>query len=179
MDVSSGGILRDLLGYDFTRSPDGKTVAHVGWIRHFAPPYDQSNYLQLDDTTVYPLPKGRAPKKQGGDEEQPYVVANEGPHYYGIHEFLPGLAWSPDSRRVALIDCIYDWTASGDAATPGAESNRRCAVAVVARDGAFQLVPLADASAKHLYKSRLEWSQPGEVILHIGDSSRQIRIGQP
>jgi len=176
MDLSTKKVFRDLLGYDFTRSPDGKTVAHVCWIPHFAPPYTHSNYLQLDDITIYPLPKGGAPKKQVGLDEQPYMVPNKGLHYYGIHDFLPSLAWSPDSRRVALVDCIYDWTDSDADRTPGEESNRRCSVAVVSPDGSFQLFPLADTSPEGLHKSHLEWSQTGELILRTGDTTKHIPL---
>lgn len=175
MDVSTKEVFRDLLGYDFTRSPDGKTIAHVGWVPHFAPPYAQSNYLQFDDTTVYPLPKGVAPKKQVGLDEPPYVVPNNGRRYFDIHEFVPGLAWSPDSQRVALVDCIYDWTENDADSRPGAESNRRCSVIVVSPDGSFQLY-LTNISPDGLYKSHLEWNQPAELILHVGDATRRIPL---
>jgi hypothetical protein len=174
--LSTKQVFRDLLGYDFTRSPDGKTIAHVGWIPHFAPPYAQSNYLQLDDVTIYPLPESGTPKKQEGLDEQPYVVLNKGLHYYGIHEFVPGLAWSPDSRRVALVDCIYNWTANSANSTSGEESNRQCSVAVVSPDGSFQLFPLPDPSLHDLYESHLEWSQPAELLLHIGDTTKRIPV---
>lgn len=60
-DITTQKVTRDLLGYQFTRSPDGSSVAHVGWIIHFAQPYAQSNYLQIDHTLIYPLPKGTRP----------------------------------------------------------------------------------------------------------------------
>jgi hypothetical protein len=63
-DVSTGVTTRDLLGYDFTRSPSGTKVAHVGLIVDFATPDAQSNYLQIDHTTVYPLPSGSGPVEQ-------------------------------------------------------------------------------------------------------------------
>ena len=56
-DIATGRNTRDLLGYGFTRSPNGKMVAHVGWIPHFAPPYAQSNYLQMDQTTFIRCPE--------------------------------------------------------------------------------------------------------------------------
>ncbi len=69
-DISTGATRRDLVGYWFTPSPDGKRVAHVGWVPHFAPPFAQSNYLQVENTTIYPLPKGSA-----GGAEGPAVSA--------------------------------------------------------------------------------------------------------
>jgi hypothetical protein len=56
--------------------------------------------------------------------------------YVGIHDFQEGLHWSPDSRRIALIDCTYDWTPNHPAtlvASDGRESGRRCSLAVVDR----------------------------------------------
>jgi hypothetical protein len=46
-DLLTGKTTRDLLGYWFKPSADGRRVAHVGWIPHFAPPFAHSNYLQL------------------------------------------------------------------------------------------------------------------------------------
>src|SRR5256884_252498 len=66
IDLSTGQTVRDLVGYNFTVSPNGKEVAHVGWIPHFAPPYAKSEYLQIDHTTIYPLPKGMSPVEQEG-----------------------------------------------------------------------------------------------------------------
>ena len=74
IDLSTGQTVRDLVGYNFTVSPSGKEVAHVGWIPHFAPPYAQSEYLQIDHTTIYPLPKGMSPVEQKGLQEPPKVV---------------------------------------------------------------------------------------------------------
>jgi len=80
----------------------------VGWIPHFAPPFAQSSYLQIENTTIYPLSRGKHPVARA---DPPDVVRNEGLTYSGIHDFRSGLTWSPDSRRIALIDCTYDWTA--------------------------------------------------------------------
>jgi hypothetical protein len=109
-DISTGRKTRELLGHDFTPSPDGKLVAHVGWIVHFAPPYAQSNYLQVEHRTIYPLPAGMRRVEQVGLTEPPKVVRQEGQIYRGIHGFQHGLSGSPDSQRIALIDCTYGWT---------------------------------------------------------------------
>lgn len=78
VDLATGRNLRDLLGYGFTRSPDGRKVAHVGWIVHFAPRYAQSEYLQVDGVTVYPLPTGQRPVQQKRLSEPPQVVQQHG-----------------------------------------------------------------------------------------------------
>ncbi len=129
LDTRTGKRLRDLYGYDFKRSPDGKRVAHVGGYPHFAPPFAKSNYLQFDETSVYPT-----------DRE----VRNEGKKWFEIHDFRHDLTWSPDSRHVALTDCLYDWTSTADANDNlGEESNRHCVVAIVALNGSTRTIPLA------------------------------------
>ncbi len=144
-EIATGRVRRDLLGGNFTLSPDGKTVAHTGWIVHFAPPYAQSDYLQVEDTIIYPLPAGTAPVKQAALEQPPAIVQKVGETYRGIHEFMPGLAWSPDSQRIALIDCTYDWTPDTPealSAAQGKESGHVCKLAIVSLDGRAQLFPL-------------------------------------
>lgn len=178
-DISTGQTTRDLLGYDFTSSPDGKQVAHVGWIVHFGPPYAQSNYLQVDHTTVYPLPKGRGPVEQKGLTEPPKVVHQQGLTYSGIHEFLPGLFWSPDSQHIALIDCTYDWTANRPgslSAGDGVASNRRCSLAVVARGGQAALHPLTDVPFADLRGMQLLWISPRQLSLCAHNVTKTITV---
>lgn len=47
---------------------------------------------------------------------------------------MPGMTWSPDSQRIALIDCTYNWKANHPGSLSGGdgvESSRRCSLAVV------------------------------------------------
>jgi hypothetical protein len=173
-DLSTGQAIRNLLGYDFTPSPDAKKVAHVGWIVHFAPPFAQSKYLQIDNTTIYPLPEGVRPVEQKDLAGPPEVVRRRGRTYYGIHEFMPGLSWSPDSQRIALVDCTYDWT--GDEAElpnpAGRESNRHCSVAIVAQNGKAVLLGLTDLSRQ----SRLLWSNSRELSVVTNGGTKRITI---
>lgn len=165
-DLSTGQTTRDLLGFDFTIAPDRKGVAHVGRIVHFAPPYAQSNYLQLDHLTIYPLPKGAAPVEQKGLDEPPAVVIVRNLTYSGIHEFMPGIAWSPDSQRIALVDCTYDWTANHAgalSAADGKESNRRCSLAVVTTKGAVNLFSLTDVPNQEMAAGSVTWLSPRKV----------------
>jgi hypothetical protein len=178
-NMSTGQTTRDLLGYDFTLSPDGKHVVHVGWIVHFAPPYAQSNYLQVDHTTIYPLPKGMGPVEQKGLTQPPNVVHQQGLTYSGIHEFMPGLFWSPDSQRIALIDCTYDWTANNPgslSAADGEVSIRRCSLAVVSPSGKLALFPLTDVSLNDLRRSRLSWTSPRQLSLRAHDVTKTITV---
>jgi hypothetical protein len=162
-DIVTGKVNRSLYGYNFTPSPDGTRVAHVGGMVHFAPPYAKSNYLQIDRTIIYPLPKGMRAVEQKDRTESPNVVRQEGLTFSGIHDFMSDLHWSPDGRRIALIDCTYDWTANSQgtlSAADGVESNRRCFLTVVSPDGQSLLFPLTDVPLRSLWNLHLSWDNP-------------------
>lgn len=171
--------VRDLLGYNFVVSPDGKGVAHVGGIPHFAPPYAQSNYLQIDNVTVYPLPRGIGPVEQKDLAEPPNVVDQEDLTYVGIHEFEPQMSWSPDSRRIALVDCTYDWTANRPgslSAGDGVESNRKCSLAVVSSKGEATLFPLKEMTSDDLVKLRLSWISSKQLSLETHNATERFTV---
>jgi hypothetical protein len=178
-DISTGTITRDLLGYDFNPAPDGRLVAHVGWIVHLGPPYAKSNYLQVDHITIYPLPAGMGPVEQVGLTPPPKVVRMKGPSYIGIHDFQAGLHWSPDSRRIALIDCTYDWTPNHPAtlvASNGAESNRRCSIVVVTTAGKVTRLPLPAAYSADPHRAGLVWVDPHRLSIDTGSVTRTYRV---
>ncbi|MGA2273870.1 MAG: hypothetical protein ABSH00_09970 [Bryobacteraceae bacterium] len=178
-DTSTGKNIRDLLGYGFTLSPDGKLVAHVGWIIHFAPPYAQSDYLQIEHTTIYPLPEGMRPVVQTDLIQPPTVVRKEGPTYRGIHQFGYGLLWSPDSQRIALTDCTYDWAPSSPGALSiayGKETGRRCSVAVVSTGGKVALFPIADLTPGGRGEPRLSWLNSRQLSVGINGNTRIFNV---
>lgn len=144
-DLSTGKTLRDLVGIGFTPSPTGDHVAYIGPLIHFAPPYSQSNYLRIDGMTVYPLSKGVRPQAEKANEQPIDVVRQIGSRFVGIHNFVPPFSWSPDSKKVAFIDCIYDWIEKGTnsgGGSVGEAVNNKCSIAVVGFDGAATLFPL-------------------------------------
>ncbi len=178
-DTATGKNIRDLLGYWFTASPDGKLIAHVGWIIHFAPPYAQSNYLQVDRTTIYPFPRGTRPVVQTGLTQPPTVIHKEGATYRGIHEFQFGLFWSPDSQRIALTDCVYDWTPNTPeslSAADGKESEQRCSVAVVSTAGKVVLFPLAELAPGDRAEPRLSWLNSNQLTVEVNGSTRVFNV---
>jgi hypothetical protein len=178
-DISTGKVTRDLLGYGFTPSPDGKLVAHAGWIVHFGPQYAKSNYLQVDHATIYPLPEGTGPVEQVGLIPPPKVIRMKGTTYVGIHEFQSGLHWSPDSRRIALIDCTHDWTPNHPAtltASDGTESDRRCSVAAVSTTGKVTRFALPAMSPADLYKAGLVWVGPHRLSIETGSFTRTYPV---
>jgi hypothetical protein len=161
IDLPTEKMIQNLLGYGFTPSPDGKQIAHVGPIVHFTPPYAQSNYLLMNNTTVYPLPRGAKPTVEQPSSPSFDVVQEKGPKHIGIHDFVPRFTWSPDSKRVAFIDCVFDWVETG-AIDPGGspigtERNRHCSVAVVSPSGTFTVFPLRDVPLSSLYESHIAW----------------------
>ncbi len=169
IDLPSGKTVHDFLGYGFSRSPDLKHVAHVGPIIHFAPPYAQSNYLLIDDTTIYPLPKGAKPIVQKPLENSVDVVRQIGPKSIGIHSFIPRFSWSLDSKRVAFFDCVFDWlgTVASDAGgSPiGNSTSGKCSIAVVSLTGAFTLIPLRDVPPESLNTAHVYWADTGKIRL--------------
>jgi hypothetical protein len=88
INSASGKCQKHYYGYNFCWSPDGKVLAHVGAIPHFAPAESKSEYLQFNDKTVYPRPGKPVYKKKE------------------IHSFAGAFVWSPDSARVAFLDSI-------------------------------------------------------------------------
>lgn len=174
-DLASGKTVRDLLGLGFTPSPDRKYIAHVGPIVHFAAPIDQSYYLYLDKTVVYPLPRGVRPT-----EKEPNVVRRRGSRWIGVHEFVPKFVWSPDSERIAFVDCLFDWIEKGvavDGATPiGDIVNRRCLVAVVARTGQAALFPISGTSKVDANAVSFTWDSSTQLSARIAGTSRKFSI---
>lgn len=172
-DLGSGKTVKDLLGYGFTPSPDRRYVAHVAPFIHFAPPIAQSNYLQLDKITVYPLPKGAKPT-----EEKPEVVRQRGSTWIGVHEFSDNFFWSPDSERTAFVDCLFDWIEKdADRETlKGDPANRRCFVAVVARNGQSQLFPISETSVRDQNMVNFIWNGPRQLSAQLGGQSRTFRV---
>lgn len=179
VDLSTGKKVRDLAGLGFTPSPFGDHIAYIRPIVHFAPPYAQSNYLMVDGMVVYPLPKGGKP--QIPDEPPIDVVRHSGSRFVGIHDFASGFSWSPDSKRIAFIDCISDWIEKGSDAGGGSIGeavNDKCSIAVVARDGTVTLFPLpADVPLfgfNPAERARLSWSDQGVVL--TWPASRTFKI---
>ena len=171
-DLVTGKNVKDLFGLGFTPSWDSKLIAHVGPIIHFAPRNAQSYYLLIDDTIVYPLPKGGKPTVQKPSEQPLDVVQQRGNRYVGIHEFIPHFAWSPDSSRVAFVDCTFDWIEKSGGADnttpPGNETNRRCALAIVALNGSFSVFPLPDVPLTSINAVEVSWQDNRHAKLSFG-----------
>lgn len=146
VDAATGKVLHEYVGYGFVRSPDLSRVAHVGWIIHFAPPWVQSQYLQVGRTILYPLPPGTKPVDQKPMEMALEVVTRRGLVYAGVHEFVGRFVWSPDSRKVGFVDCLVDYRLRNDSPEAfdegGTPENQRCFVVATGMDGTFDRTPI-------------------------------------
>ncbi len=155
VEWKTGKTVMDLFGFWFTVSPDDTRIAHVGWIPHFAGPPAKSYSLMVDDAIVYPHSDVKTVK-----------TGSTGGTSSGIHEFVQNLVWSPDGKRVALVDCIFDWVFQGTDWRFGEERNRVCSLVVVAMDGKFQRFGLGGLTNDELRTSaKIEWRADGRVAL--------------
>jgi hypothetical protein len=180
VSVATGKTVRDLLGYGFAPSPDGKLVAHVGPIIHFAPPFSQSNHLFFDNTVVFTLPKNTKPLLQKPFEETLDVVQIQRSKHIGIHSFVPPFAWSPNSKKVAFIDCVFDWIETGATDSGGNlignATASRCSIAAVSLTGSFVLFALRDLPPEAISHSRVWWVDNERVRLEFSTTTTKTFI---
>jgi hypothetical protein len=182
VDATTGKVMHEYLGYGFVRSPDLAKVAHVGWIIHFAPAWVKSQYLQVGNTILYPLPPGMKPVDQKPLEMAPEVVTAKGLVYAGVHEFQSRFAWSPDSRRLGFIECLVDYRLRDDSRQAfeegGKRENERCFVVAVGLDGTFDRTPISMASSSmSAQQVVLRWTDARTLVATFpsGDVQLQVR----
>ena len=157
VDVTTGERLRDIIGLGFAWSPEGTRLAYIGEYPHFAPPFARSNRLEIDGDPIYPA--ASEPEEGPVEAGQPVLL-----NYRKIHDFRSGFFWSPDGRRIAFVDRVYDWR--GREAGNGEETRERFLLVVAERGGtALQhaLPPFA--------KYRIEWRE-ADVLAVIGDDGQ-------
>jgi hypothetical protein len=180
VDVRSGKLVREYRGFGFVRSPDDAQVAHVGWILHFAPPWVKSEYLQIGNTIVYPLPPGMKPVEQKSSEMAPDVVTRRGLVYSGVHGFQSKFVWSPDSRKVGVIDCLVDYRLrdySPAAFEEGGKSeNLHCFAVAVGLDGTFRRTRVSAAPYQESGWG-LKWK--GARTLQVTRDGRSVELQMP
>ena len=177
VDLESGRVVREYLGFGFVRSPDYSKVAHVGWIVHFAPRWVKSHYLQAGNTILYPLPPGMKPVEQKLLEMAPEVVRARGLLYAGVHDFRGKFVWSPDSLRIGLIDCLVDYRLRDDSAAAfeegGKEENLRCFAVAVGLDGTFRRTRIPPVSDPEF---GLKWTDVRTLRVAHGDKSFDVQM---
>jgi hypothetical protein len=177
VSIITGKALHEYPGYRFVRSPDLTKVAHVGWIIHFAPPWVQSEYLQVGNTIIYPLPHGMKPVEQKRLEMAPEVVTQKGLVYAGVHGFGSKFVWAPDSHKVGLIDCLVDYRLRDDSPEAfeehGKPENERCFAVAVGLDGLVQKTPLPVASSQDAV---LRWTDAHTLRVTYAGRVVQVRV---
>jgi hypothetical protein len=176
VEIASAEVVNEYLGYGFVRSPDYSQVAHAGWIIHHAPPWVKSDYLQVGNTVLYPLPRGMKPVEQKPPQMPPEVVTVEGLVYRDVHSFRSPIVWSPDSRRLGLIDCLSDYRLRDDSQEAfnegGTAENHRCFAVAVELDGTYrrQQIP-PERSAK----ADLRWTSARTLVVRFGGTTVRLQ----
>lgn len=135
LEPLTGEIVHSYVGYNFIWSPDKKILAHVGWMKHFTD-CPQSEYLQLNDKTVYP----KTSLEYGNTNAK-------------IHTFLPPFVWSPDSQTLAALDAL-----SGKA--------NAIELVLITRDGRATVKQLPLKSKTDCQGLFLRWEGPNRLGIH-------------
>ena len=97
--------------------------------------------------------------------------------YEDQHTFLSKLAWSPDSRRLALVEKVYDWeyTDPYNRYFDGTVSRMGFYLAIIDREGRVSGYKLADVPED----IRLAWPNPQTVVLNDRTFDLRTNLPQP
>lgn len=130
-------------------SPDHQTLARVKTEKWFATPDGANSCLYFNAQPVYP-PKHCTPGPKAT--------------YRNIHTFLSSPEWSPDGRRVALVEKVFDWEYLDPFGRyfDGESSDVRYYLVIAAADGSVTGYPLK-AIGEH---PQLEWRNDSELTLN-------------
>jgi hypothetical protein len=102
VDARTGAVEHEYAGVWFGWSPDGQTLAHFGVLQRYTAPDGDNCCLLFNDTTVYP-PGCRFDGENRGPQQ------NHTRPLAAIRTFFPPLVWSPDSRKLAFVEKVYNW----------------------------------------------------------------------
>ena len=172
LNAVSGKVENEFTGLYFSWSPDHQTLAHVGWILHFAAPASQNFCVLFNDKPVYTpgctnearaAPKKSAPpaRKDAG-VKRGNSTATEPAHYQDIHQIYPPLLWSPNGRDLAFVESVYDfdWGMDDKGDETREIGNSRLFLAIISGDhpavGYSLTPPLENPQWEWLDSSRIE-----------------------
>ena len=130
-------------------SPDHKILARVETEKLFATPDGANSCLYLNAQPVYP-PKHCTPRPKAA--------------YRDIHSFLSSPEWSPDGRRVALVEKVFDWEYLDPFGRyfDGESSDLRYYLVIAATDGTVAGYSV-NGIGEH---SRLQWQSNSQLTLN-------------
>ncbi len=140
-------------------SPDHQVLATTKVPVAFVTPEGGNYSLLLNDTLVYPM------------EKKHWWFSG----YSHWHTFLSDLVWSPDSRRVAFVEKVYDWSYLDpyNRDFEGEATNKRFYLTVVSRDGKVGRY-LLDGRSDQI---SLRWQGPNKLCLN--DEAFDIQKASP
>lgn len=188
LNAVTGDVESEFPGLYFSWSPDHHTLAHVGWIIHFASPASQNNCLLFNDKTVYtPGCISEIRATEPARKKFPALAANgkgaakgdnrtppppDSAHYENIHDVSPPLVWSPNGHNLAFVETIYDfdWGTDKKGEEIRQSGNYRRFLAFVSTAGpatGYRLVEEVD-------RPQIEWLDDSSVKLKSGTGEKRF-----
>ena len=143
------------------RSPDLQVLATTRVSQAFVTPEGGNYSLFLNDQLVYPKKKRRR-----------WFAG-----YTNWHTFLSEIIWSPDSRRVALVDEVYNWEYLDpfNHDFTGSVTNKHLYLAIISRNGQVASYALNDVGPPF----ELHWLPNDKLVLNGRIFDLQAEPPQP
>lgn len=184
LNAVSGKVEKEFTGLYFSWSPDYETLAHIGWIIHFATPASQNYCVLFNDKPVYTpgcsneVRPTTAQKKPSQPLQSKRGVANGGSipaaqklpdHYENIHEISYPLVWSKDGRNLAFVEMIYDfdWGLDEKGEETREFGNQRSFLAIISTERVAVGYPLTGPVGN----AEIEWLSDSRLRLRNSDKS--------
>jgi hypothetical protein len=158
LNAVSGKVEKEFDGGGFSWSPDRRTLAHSGFVVHFAPPSGQNNCVLFNDNVVYT--PGCSNYVKAESARAPIL------HFRDIHDIYSSFVWSPDGRSVAFVETVFDfdWGTDEKGEETRENVNPRYYLAIVSANRRA----VGYSSPEPLPSSRIEWL-----------SNTRIRLADP
>lgn len=103
VNSQTGALIHEYAGVWFMWSPDRQTLAHYGVLQRYTAPDGDNCCLMFNAASVYP------PGCHFDGERRSSPHHSHTRPLASIHTFATPLVWSPNSRRLAFFEKIYNW----------------------------------------------------------------------